>query len=155
MNDRQQQFDDKVAWVRSVLDMDVENGGYNFTDCATAQDRALPYHAEDVIAAILVTQSNLGRMALLLNRSRMGVDRYIKSNPEMNSFFNEFREGILDTVETNQFALALAGDGAAGRFLLTTIGKKRGYTTRQELTGEDGGAIPMTIERKIVDPKND
>ena len=40
------------------------------------------------------------------------------------------------------------GDQKAIEFLLSTKGKKRGYSTRHEITGEDGAEIKFNVNIK-------
>ena len=62
------------------------------------------------------------------------------------------RETMLDNAETALYDEALNGNTTALIFFLKTQGKSRGYTERQELTGADGGSIPITyIKENRVD----
>jgi hypothetical protein len=121
---------------------------YDFKNCRT-RDKTGPYWWPDVVAAIRVTQGNLTKIATLLGRTRNSVKSTIWFNPVLKEIFDEVREGILDHVEENVFMSAVEGDGANQRFLLQTIGKNRGYATRVEQTGENGGPIRSEVTAKI------
>lgn len=56
----------------------------------------------------------------------------IDANPELREIRNEVIDEILDTAEDNVFDDVLAKDGGASRFVLTTLGKDRGWVTRTE-----------------------
>jgi hypothetical protein len=106
----------------------VEN--YNFHDCATRRQLDHPPIELDVAVAILKTGGVACDMASLLGRSRTVVHTFVWNSPELTDLMDEVAQTTLDKVEAMQMSLALAGDGAAGRFILSTLGKDRGYTTK-------------------------
>lgn len=138
----------------SQLDFDaIDHENYDFAGCLTRRDRFGPYYDADVVAAIRVAQSSLIHIANLLGRNRNRVRDLIYSRPDLKAVFDETRETLLDHVEVSVFTSALNGDGPNQRFLLSTIGKSRGYSTRQELTGQDGAPMRIErVERVIIDP---
>ncbi len=117
-----------------------------FDVCSTRLDRYGPYHKDDVLAAIVFTQGNYSEMARLLGRKRTGVRDYVLGNPDVKEVFDDTREGLLDAVETSVFKSAIDGDGPSQRFILSTLGKDRGFTTRAEHTGKSGGPLRMILE---------
>ena len=122
----------------------VINDVYDFNHCKTRDDRFGPYFKPDVIAAILAAQGNFTEMAVLLGRRRNGVRDYVLAHLDVKDIYDEMRECFLDQVEKNHNDLASKDqDGAALRFILQTQGKDRGYSTRVEQTGKDGG--PMQV----------
>lgn len=116
---------------------------YNFAHCVTRRRHTGPYVKEDVIAAIYVTGANFAQMARVLDRRRSSVRDYVFANIEVKDVYDEIRETLLDIVEEMHNDLAKAGDGSACRYILSTQGKDRGYTTRTETTGKDGGPIEI------------
>lgn len=100
-------------------------------------------------------------MSELLGRRRNAIRDYILANIEVKDVWDEIRESLVDKVEAVHFTGALhAGDSAGQRFILSTLGKDRGYSTRQELTGSDGapfafevtlkpGPAPRPVEKEI------
>ena len=114
---------------------------YPFATCRTRKQRQ--YFQRDVVAAALVTQGNLGRMAKLIGRPRAGVDGYVKNNPAVAAFIEDIKQTLVDEAETQLLLDAATGEGVgnsqAAKFVLSTIGKNRGYSTRIEHTGKDDG----------------
>lgn len=98
-----------------------------------------------MIAAILETKGNLLEMSGLLLRRRSALRDYIFATIEVKDVYDEVHEALLDSAESMHNTLALSGDGPALRFILSTLGKERGYTTRIEQTGKDGGPVQMGI----------
>lgn len=67
--------------------------------------------------------------------------RIINENPELKDFIVSAREEELDFTE-NKLMNAIRNDqGWAIQFKLRTQGKKRGYSERIELTGDEGSPI--------------
>ena len=114
---------------------------YDFENCQTAVDHFGPYNRTDVLYALVAASGNYSHMARLLRRSRAGVERYVSADSELFSFRASVVEGMIDEIERSVFEQALSGDPTQQRYILSTLGKKRGYTTRQEQTGPDGGPI--------------
>jgi hypothetical protein len=114
---------------------------YDFEHCRTRLDHTGPYVVEDVIAAIRETGGNFTHMSSLLGRRRSSVRDHVFANLDIKEVYDEEREGFLDQAEKMHNTIALLGDGQALRFVLQTLGKGRGYTTRQEQTGPNGGPI--------------
>ena len=119
----------------------VAKGKYDFEHCATRTDPMGPYWKQDLVAAALATSCNLGKMAKLLGRPRRGVKSYIERTPDVAEFFDDEFETYMDLVEDNMLQAAREGDLSAARFVLQTRGKDRGFTTRVETTGKDGGPV--------------
>lgn len=109
--------------------------------CETRQDRALPYNYVDVHYAMVATMGDYGHMADLLGRTRTGVKTYVEAHPDLLQLRDDIRNSVIDAIETKELESALNGDGTSRRFVLTTLGKERGFSTRVEQTGKDGGPI--------------
>lgn len=121
----------------------VYDENYDFKNCATRVVSDAGFHDEDVIQAIWHTLGNYSAMSELLARRRSSVRDYVLSHPSVKLVFDEVRESFLDRVESNVFKQADEGDASQCRFILQTLGKSRGYSTRQELTGEDGKPLRL------------
>jgi hypothetical protein len=119
---------------------------YDFEGCETRLDPMGPYNPVDVVAAIMMTAGNFAKMAVLLGRNRTRVRDFVLRKPEVKLVYDEVKESILDDIEESVIMSALNGDPADRRFVLTTLGKHRGFTTRVENTGVDGA--PM----QVIDP---
>lgn len=81
--------------------------------------------------------------------TRQAIEYRVKKNPELKAAAEDAREIITDLAESKLVNSINKGDAWAVRFWLTTKGKDRGYTTRQEQTGKNGGAI----ETMQLDPE--
>ena len=125
----------------NYLDVDFE---YDFSTCETRLDKFGPYRKDDVLAAIVKSGANLAKMAMMLGRNRNKVRDYVLANTEIKEVFDEVREARLDLIEETAYSMAMQQDGAMVRFMLQCLAKERGYTTRVETSGPNGG--PMEIE---------
>ena len=84
------------------------------------------------------------------------AESYIKKYPTALDAFQDEREGILDMAEAAIFTAIKQGDTGSAKWILSTIGRKRGFTEKQEigLTGTDGGPVEIAIiKRVIIDPR--
>lgn len=99
---------------------------------------------EKVVEAIQGSRGILAAAARRLGCSRMTIYRYREKYPEVNAALEEERETLLDDAEDTLYDNAIKkGDTTSLIFLLKTIGKKRGYVERQEVTGADGSALTL------------
>ena len=109
----------------------VEQGGYNFEKCAT---RALGRpHIEDVAAALVVAHGSMADAAVLLGMGRGRLRAYVDRVPDLVDLVSQQREAFLDKVEKSVHERALAGEWRAQRFILTTLGRDRGYGNKLEV----------------------
>lgn len=117
---------------------------YDFNRCLTRQDRLGPFDEEDVVAAILSARGAVGIAAGYLGRSRSALMRWLKANSRILAIVEDYKATQLDAVEVNTMDSAIyKDDGADRRFLLQTIGKERGFSSRQEMTGKDGAPLAL------------
>ena len=79
------------------------------------------------------------------------VHNYAKRHPSIQAALDAEDESITDLAEAKALALINSEYWPAIKYRLETRGKNRGYTTRQEITGADGGAITLY---SIVSPKD-
>ena len=121
---------------------------YDFHNCYTAKNPDGGFLEEDVVAAIAFSRGNWSRVARFLNRSRTSVFNYITRDIRLTEFRHEVAEMVMDSIEERTMEVALAGDPNMLRFMLKTVGKDRGYTTRVESTGKDGEALnpPVNVD---------
>lgn len=95
----------------------------------------------DVAVALIRTEGNVSKVAEILHRSRRVMDTYISRDVAMTELLEDLEESFLDAVIAKTRDLAKAGDPATMRFVLGTLGKKRGFVTRVEATGKDGADL--------------
>lgn len=79
--------------------------------------------------------------------------RFMEKHPHLQEVREEVDETLLDVAEAHVITDLHAGERKTIRWYLDRKGKDRGYTTRQEQTGRDGGPLEFgEVERVIVDP---
>lgn len=125
--------------LTEITDSDAEL--FDFSQCYTRSNPGTPIRDSDLVYAIRFTMGNYSHIARLLGRRRAKVYDAINTNSVIREIFAEVKETLLDDLESGVFRSALEGDGADRRFVLTTIGKNRGYSSRQEMVGKDDGPI--------------
>lgn len=86
---------------------------------------------------------------------RLGVEWHtanerIQKYPEALKAFENEREGILDMAEATILTAIKQGDTGSAKWLLSTIGRKRGYGDKVELSGADGGPVEISIIKRII-----
>jgi hypothetical protein len=67
--------------------------------------------------------------------------------------FDDEGERVLDLAESKMMVAINEGDGRMIRYILSTKGKARGYTERQEITGADGG--PLQTHQVALTPEEE
>lgn len=119
----------------------VDYVNYDFKHCRTRLDPIGPIFREDVYAALKNAEGSVADAAALIGRPRETLARWLKANKDMYLIQHDIQETVLDTVEVSVRKQAVAGDAGQQRFLLNTLGKDRGYSTRVEATGKDGAEL--------------
>ena len=89
-----------------------------------------------VLAAIKDSYGVVGTVAKHLKCDWTTAKKYIEKWPETTQAMADARESYLDMTENACIDRINAGDGQMIRFVLATLGKKRGYGT--EDAGNDG-----------------
>ena len=105
---------------------------YDFATSWTRKNPEAAIGELDCAVAILCTAGVPADMAKLLGRSRTAVVSFISKHPHLEELLENVAEEFLDEIEKLHKNAALTGDLNAQRFILTTLGKRRGYVTRQE-----------------------
>lgn len=114
---------------------------YDFVNCVTRNSPGTAIHTPDLVQAILHTFGSYSSMSTLLARRRTTVRDTVLADPDLVELRNELREGVIDRSEEVIFLDAISGDVGSAKFVVQTLGKSRGYSTRHEHTGEDGRPI--------------
>ncbi len=83
--------------------------------------------------AIVASHGILAAAARRLGVSRVAVHKAVNKHPTLKAVVDDSRAEIIDLAEVKLFAAVNAGHLPAVMFVLSTIGKNRGYVTRQEL----------------------
>ena len=112
-------------------------------DSLDPKKRYAKFTAEQVIEAIHASKGMQNFAARKLGCAPSTIRNYADRHPTVRQAINDERNLVLDTAELALFKAIQEGEAWAVCFTLKTIGKGRGYTERQEISGPDGGAIPV------------
>jgi hypothetical protein len=123
---------------------------YPFESCYTIKNPLGAMDRGDVAAALIVASGNYNETAKVLQRSRSEIVSFIAKDKELIALRDDLAEGFLDEMEHLQSQVARAGNGAAQRFFLTTLGSSRGFSNLQRVAGASGGAIETVTEINLV-----
>ena len=103
-----------------------------------------------VIEAIKGTAGIVSTIAKRLGVEWHTANERIQKYPEALKAFQDEREGILDMAEATILTAIKSGDTGSAKWLLSTIGKKRGFTEKQEI--EISGELGTPVKFIFVDP---
>jgi hypothetical protein len=79
------------------------------------------------------------------------VHNYCKRYPTVQAAIDGQRELLVDVAESHLTKWVDAGSERAVYWVLSTLGKDRGYVQRQETTGRDGGAVEINHDGGLTD----
>jgi transcriptional regulator with PAS, ATPase and Fis domain len=100
------------------------------------------------IQALYKSRGNISTACTAVGINRTTFYTWQKEDPEFAEAYSNVTEYCIDTVEDKLKEKIEDGDTTAIIFYLKTIGKRRGYIERQELTGKDGEALNKPKETK-------
>lgn len=104
---------------------------------------------EQVIEALKQSQGLVYLAAKQLGCSAQTIYNYGKRYAKVREALQEAKGERVDRAELALWSQINNGNIAAIIFYLKTQGKDRGYVERQEMSGPDGGAIPVAT--KIIE----
>lgn len=104
-----------------------------------------------IYTMLIEQKGNISATARELSVRRSTLKERIDKSAPLVALLNDMREGAVDQAEQNQFSDVEKGDGPASRFLLTTLGKDRGYTAGVSGNGK-GGEIVVQIKSFSENP---
>lgn len=111
--------------------------------------------AGEIYDLIKEFRGNKGAIARELGITRRKLEDKINSNPDLIELLSDMREAVVDRAEDNMFKRVESGaDPAAEKFILSTIGRGRGYSTSVSGSG-DNGEIVISIKRFGDTPSDD
>ena len=84
--------------------------------------------------------------ARILGCSTSALSKYIKEDSQLQEIQLSARDTMIDIAEEGLMNALKREDMRAILFTLKTIGKERGYTSRQEITGENGTPLNAPTE---------
>lgn len=92
------------------------------------------YSAADVIAALVATAGIKTAAARRVGCSVDTIDRYIRDYPTVAAASQQARSGIVDKAESILVTRLNNGEWDAAKFVLTTLGRDRGYGPSLDVT---------------------
>mgnify|MGYP001560853237 CR=1 FL=1 len=102
------------------------------------------YTNQEIIEGLQRHQGMVYLAAEAMHCSPHTILARLKNSPEVKAIYVALRGHRVDVAELKLYDQTLAGEPWAVQFTLKTIGKDRGYSERQEVTGEGGG--PQVIK---------
>ena len=97
------------------------------------------YTTAEVIEALQRFQGIKALAAEALECDRHTVDNYIKRHPTVAQAYQDLRETMVDRAERGLLKLLVAEDWQAIKYVLSTLGKDRGYAPKGELDVTSAG----------------
>ncbi len=94
-----------------------------------------------IYEALIATEGNKSKAARDLGMSRKRLVERAERIPALVALMEDLREDILDTAEDNVFADVRKNDPTANRFVLSTLGKTRGWSQGVAGSGKDGEIV--------------
>lgn len=90
-------------------------------------------------------RGNVSKIARALELDRHTVQKRIDENATTRRALDDARRSFVDNVESALYEAALGGNVAAQIFVLKAHpeAKRRGWSERHEISGPDGGPIPV------------
>ena len=117
-----------------------------------SKGRTPRFTQEQVIKALVETRGVKTPAAEALHCDPSTVRRYIERYPAVKDAYECAIQSAIDLAQSKLIVLIEREDWRAIRFMLTTLGKDRGFTERQEIVAVDdaGQALRKRIEADII-----
>lgn len=101
------------------------------------------FDKDTVLEAIKDSGGIMSTIARRLGVTWHTADSWVKQYDETKQALQDERETILDLAESTLFRNIKDGNSQDAKWLLSTMGKNRGYSERHEITGADSGPIDV------------
>jgi hypothetical protein len=109
---------------------------------------------DEVIRALRKYKGAVYLAAEKLGISRWTMRRYLKRWKEARTVLREERGKFLDQAEGKLRAAVNKGNLGAIMFTLKTLGKRRGYVERTEVSGPAGAAVKVYVAKDGFNPED-
>ena len=106
------------------------------------------YSEEEVLQAVKDTGGIIQNIAKNLNCHWATAQKYVDMYGGTKQAFDDERQTLIDDSENVIRNSVRSGDVQSAKFVLMTLGKKRGYTEKTEV--EHSGDMSITINRHPV-----
>lgn len=107
--------------------------------------RDIDYSLEQLLNAIKDSGGIVSTIAKRLDCHWNTADKYIKMYPETIQLLQDEAEKILDLCENTMIRAVQNGDVNSAKWILSTKGKKRGYTEKHEIELNNSEGITINI----------
>lgn len=108
----------------------------------------------EIIEALEEAEGNVAAAARKLEVKRAYLKARIDKEPQLILMLDDMREEIKDDAQSNMFKAVKAGDRGASQFVLSTLGRDRGFSTAVTGTGP-GGEIVIQVKKFDVSDSGD
>jgi hypothetical protein len=105
---------------------------------------------DDFAEALHEARGNLSQAAEALGIKRHQLARHVEHVDYLRAIHLDWIERAIDRAQSNVFLAVESGDYAASTFILTTLGKERGYSTKQEMQLVKSVDINELSEEELV-----
>jgi hypothetical protein len=103
-------------------------------------------HTPDEVIAVIPGSAGIKTtIAKRLGVSRWTVDNYLRRWKAVQLAYDEECESVIDLAESVVIKSFQSGETSDARWYLSRKGRHRGYVERQEVTGENGGALVIEM----------
>jgi hypothetical protein len=100
------------------------------------------------LEAFKANSFNISKACLTIGIDRSTYYRWM-NDPDFTKSVKDAREEKIDFIESQLFRKIADGDTTSIIFALKTLGKKRGYIERKEISGPEGSPLP-SIDVKVL-----
>jgi hypothetical protein len=117
------------------------------------------FTAEQMIEAIAGSGGIMSTIAKRIGADWYTAQKYITEHPTVKAAYDAERQSILDLCESVVFRNVQiaqesqrngdSGDTSDAKWVLSRLGKERGYTTGHEVSGPEGGPIEAKVNHAI------
>lgn len=105
----------------------------------------IKYSDDQIIAALQAEHGLISPATRRLGCNLSVIYRRLKKSAALQEVIDQERGVILDLAENCLFEAVSRGETKAAIFILSTLGRKRGYVTRQEFAGPDNQPVDIVI----------
>lgn len=109
----------------------------------------MKYTEEQLLEAIKNSAGIMSTIADRLNCNWHTAKKKIDENEIVKVAYESECERVLDLAESKMIGMVEKEDGQMIRYLLSTKGKKRGFSERYEVTGKDGEDLFSVFKKNL------
>ena len=100
---------------------------------------------DEIIKELYRHQGRLHYTAKACGVNSMYIRKRIRESEEVQAAYRGAKDELIDIAENVMLQKLNQGSETAAKYILSTLGKDRGYTERTEVVGKGGGSIQVTL----------